>query len=130
MTYHLTSLQEPILAWMTIDAVADKSGKSRRTIERAISDHFLLSRKLGRDRQVWYSVDNELPTEDDGQDDTDQIHFLRSQLEAKDQQIVEMQKALDQAQQLQALSETRLQGTEQKLIQEQGKTVWQRLMGR
>jgi len=115
---------------MTIDEVADKSGKSRRTIERTIKDHFLLSRKLGRDRQVWYSVDNELPTEDDGQDDTDQIQFLRSQLEAKDQQIVEMQKVLDQAQQLQALSETRLQGTEQKLIQEQGKTIWQRLMGR
>lgn len=115
---------------MTIDEVADKSSKSRRTIERAIKDHFLLSRKQGRDRQVWFSISNQLPHDDGGQPDTDQIQFLRSQLEAKDLQLAEIQKALDQAQQLQALNESRLQNTEQKLLQEQKRTVWQRLMGR
>ena len=116
------------MAWMTINQLADKSGKSRRTIERAIKDHFLLSRKTGRDRQGWYSPEGNLPLTEGSQSDSEQILFLRSQLETKDQQITELQKMVDQSQQLQALSENRLQTTEQKLILSEQKKWWQRLL--
>jgi len=49
-------------------------------------------------------------------------------LETKDQQITELQKMVDQSQQLQALSENRLQTTEQKLILSEQKKWWQRLL--
>ena len=128
MSYYPSTTGVCTLAWMTINQLADKSGKSRRTIERAIKDHFLLSRKTGRDRQVWYSPEGNLPLTEGSQSDSEQILFLRSQLETKDQQITELQKMVDQSQQLQALSENRLQTTEQKLILSEQKKWWQRLL--
>ena len=107
------------MAWMTINQLADKSGKSRRTIERAIKDHFLLSRKTGRDRQVWYSPEGNLPLTEGSQSDSEQILFLRSQLETKDQQITELQKMVDQSQQLQAFSQKTIESQRLQLEESQ-----------
>ncbi|MDT2661748.1 LacI family DNA-binding transcriptional regulator [Enterococcus hulanensis] len=60
------------------------------------------------------------------------LELLKSQLEAKDDQIAQLQKALDQQQQLQLKTQTELESTRQQLAMEtqmEKKSFWARLFG-
>ena len=58
---------------------------------------------------------------------TDQIEGQKEQLATKDQQIERLQSALDQSQQLQALTENRYQAEHQQLSEIKGRSLLQRL---
>ena len=58
---------------------------------------------------------------------TDQIEGQKEQLATKDQQIERLQSALDQSQQLQALTENRYQAEHQQLTEIKGRSLLQRL---
>ena len=76
------------MAWMTIDEVADKSGRSRRTIERAKADHFFLIKMDGDRPLLWYSPEGHWPKEDQEEDSQTTIQILQtlqSELQEKNQ---------------------------------------------
>ena len=118
--------------WLDMDEAAVYLKVSRRTLQRQVSDNSIKSKKEGRRRLVWAeeNISDTCPTTEPGvgQDSelkkqildleremrhlsdnlaqmSDKADQEQKQLEVKDQQIEKLQKALDQEQQLNAISQ-------------------------
>lgn len=129
----------------TMQQIADLAGVSRTTVYRYINKNDVqvykqeLNKKQYSEQQkneivaALKPVDSEEKDQDHIDLDPEMIGLLKSQLEAKDEQIAQLQKALDQQQQLQLKTQTELENTRQQLAIEtetKKKGFWARLFGK
>ena len=74
---------------------------------------------------VCYQVSSErIQTSSESHQD---VEWYRDQLSTRDQQIEKLQSALDQSQQLQAMTEKRYEAEHQQLIEMKARSFWQKL---
>ena len=116
----------------TIKQLADEIGISKQALNKRI-DKLGCRNQLSKNGNQWLipeSLENRLKSEftDNQQQPTKQqpvdilVDTLLKQLEEKDKQIETLMRTLDQAQQLQALAETKLKAIEDK--QQPKKSFW------
>ena len=89
---------------ISLQEAADHFGVSVRTIQRWVKSNRVKTEKVDGQRFVIVDVPNDKP-DDIVTTLTRQCQLLESQLLAKDEQIKNLQSAMDQAQQLHALSQ-------------------------
>ena len=108
---------------MTVSHAAYHFDVSERTIRRWIeSDKLTASREDGQ----WIINSADIPA-DKTPSHADIVSTLKQQLSVKDEQISQLQSALDQSQKLQALAESRHQAEHQQLSEIKGRSLLQRL---
>jgi transposase len=112
---------------ISLQEAADHFGVSIRTIQRWVKSDRVKTEKV--DGQRFVIVDAPNDKVDDKPDDivttlSRQCQLLESQLLAKDEQIKNLQSAMDQAQQLHALSQKH---HESELAKIEGRSLFQRL---
>ena len=108
---------------MTVSQAAYHFDVSERTIRRWIeSGKLTASREDGQ----WTINSADIPA-DKTPSHADIVSTLKQQISVKDEQISQLQSALDQSQQLQALAESRHQAEHQQLAEMRGRSVLQRL---
>ena len=108
---------------MTVSQAAYHFDVSERTIRRWIE-----SSKLTASREDGQSIINsaDIPA-DKTPSHADIVSTLKQHISVKDEQISQLQSALDQSQQLQALAESRHQAEHQQLAEMKSRSVLQRL---
>ena len=108
---------------MTVSQAAYHFDVSERTIRRWIeSGKLTASREDGQ----WTINSADIPA-DKTPSHADIVSTLKQQISVKDEQISQLQSALDQSQQLQALAESRHQAEHQQLAEMRSRSVLQRL---
>ena len=108
---------------MTVSQAAYHFDVSERTIRRWIeSGKLTASREDGQ----WTINSADIPA-DKTPSHADIVSTLKQQISVKDEQISQLQSALDQSQQLQALAESRHQAEQQQLAEMRSRSVLQRL---
>jgi len=108
---------------MTVSQAAYHFDVSERTIRRWIeSGKLTASREDGQ----WTINSADIPA-DKTPSHADIVSTLKQQISVKDEQISQLQSALDQSQQLQALAESRHQAEHQQLSEMRSRSVLQRL---
>ena len=108
---------------MTVSQAAYHFDVSERTIRRWIeSGKLTASREDGQ----WIINSADTPA-DKTPSHADIVSTLKQQISVKDEQISQLQSALDQSQQLQALAESRHQAEHQQLAEMKSRSVLQRL---
>ena len=108
---------------MTVSQAAYHFDVSERTIRRWIeSGKLTASREDGQ----WTINSADIPA-DKTPSHADIVSTLKQQISVKDEQISQLQSALDQSQQLQALAESRHQDEHQLLAEMRSRSVLQRL---
>ncbi len=108
---------------ISLQEAADHFGVSVRTIQRWVKSNRVKTEKVDGQRFVIVDVPNDKP-DDIVTTLTRQCQLLESQLLAKDEQIKNLQSAMDQAQQLHALSQKH---HESELAKIEGRSLFQRL---
>ena len=108
---------------ISLQEAADHFGVSVRTIQRWVKSNRVKTEKVDGQRFVIVDVPNDKP-DDIVTTLTRQCQLLESQLLAKDEQIKNLQSAMDQAQQLHALSQKH---HESELAKIEGRGFLQRL---
>ena len=108
---------------ISLQEAADHFGVSVRTIQRWVKSNRVKTEKVDGQRFVIVDVPNDKP-DDIVTTLTRQCQLLESQLLAKDEQIKNLQSAMDQAQQLHALSQKH---HEPELAKIEGRSLFQRL---
>jgi excisionase family DNA binding protein len=108
---------------MTVSQAAYHFDVSERTIRRWIESGKLTA---NREDGQWIINSDGIPA-DKTPSHADIVSTLKQQISVKDEQISQLQSALDQSQRLQALAESRHQAEQQQLAEIRGRSLLQRL---